>query len=218
MRFLDSLFGKRQSAFNSKDYWQARYAEGGTSGAGSYGRLADYKAKIVNGIVKDRAVSTVIEFGSGDGNQASLLDIDTYIGIDISDSVVASCRARFVQRPKWRFLTDAEFDLRPIQAELTLSQDVIYHLVEDQVFESYMHNLIRATSRYMLIFSSDHDAVTKAPHVRHRAYSEWIGANAPEFVCLEAFSHPFPMQQGSNAKETSFAHFKLFEKPAGTGK
>lgn len=31
------------------DYWENRYAKGGTSGAGSYGRQAEWKAEIVNG-------------------------------------------------------------------------------------------------------------------------------------------------------------------------
>jgi hypothetical protein len=34
-------------AFNSLVYWQERYAEGGTSGAGSYGRLALFKAEVI---------------------------------------------------------------------------------------------------------------------------------------------------------------------------
>jgi len=53
------------NGFNSKDYWNERYSLGGNSGAGSYGRLARYKANIINGVVSENSISRVIEYGSG---------------------------------------------------------------------------------------------------------------------------------------------------------
>ncbi|GAJ08100.1 unnamed protein product, partial [marine sediment metagenome] len=53
----------------SREYWESRYAGGGTSGAGSYGKPAEFKAQVLNSFVKDNGISSVIEFGCGDGNQ-----------------------------------------------------------------------------------------------------------------------------------------------------
>lgn len=39
---------KNWSFPSSKEYWEQRYAGGGTSGAGSYGKLAEFKAEIIN--------------------------------------------------------------------------------------------------------------------------------------------------------------------------
>jgi hypothetical protein len=36
------------SGFSSANYWERRYADGGTSGSGSYGRLAEFKATFLN--------------------------------------------------------------------------------------------------------------------------------------------------------------------------
>jgi hypothetical protein len=46
----------RARRFRSKDYWEKRYAKGETSGAGSYGDLARYKAEIVNAFVEENNI------------------------------------------------------------------------------------------------------------------------------------------------------------------
>ena len=53
-------------------YWEERYRNGGHSGDGSSGQLADFKAEVLNGFVKLYNVSSVIEFGCGDGKQLLL--------------------------------------------------------------------------------------------------------------------------------------------------
>ena len=39
---------------NSTDYWERRYRKGGNSGAGSYNRLARFKAGFLNGFGEHR--------------------------------------------------------------------------------------------------------------------------------------------------------------------
>lgn len=197
-------------AFASADYWQARYAAGGTSGAGSYGRLADYKAGVINDLVERLGIGSVIEFGSGDGNQASLLRIADYTGVDVSDLAVTQCAARFADRPGWRFLTLEAFDAAPRQADLSMSLDVIYHLVEDQVYEAYMRRLVAAAGRYLLVYASDHDQAGRAVHVRHRGYSAWLAANAPHLELAETFAQPYPAAPGQEDANSTFAFFRLF--------
>lgn len=52
----------------SSNYWESRYQEGGNSGHGSYGELAQYKADFLNSFVQENHVESAIEFGSSDGN------------------------------------------------------------------------------------------------------------------------------------------------------
>lgn len=214
MRLLRSLLRRKtkEGEFRSGDYWNGRYASGGNSGAGSYGRLAEYKARFINELVAQRGIQSVIEFGSGDGNQCSMLNIDHYIGVDISPVVVEACRARFAGRAGWRFLTDAEYRAAPMQADLSMSLDVIYHLVEDEVFHRYMATLFDAAQRFVLVYSSDADMPSRASHVRHRRYSDWIREFARPFELAEAYDHPYPMRPGSDPRTTSFASFKLFSR------
>ncbi len=212
MRLIRSLFRRKteERNFRSDTYWRNRYETGGNSGAGSYGRLAEYKADLINDLVAKRDVQSVIEFGSGDGNQCSLLTIRNYTGVDISPAVVAACCTRFAGRPGWRFLTVADYMAEPAQADMSMSLDVIYHLVEDEVFDRYMENLFRASTRFVLIYSSDTNTPSRATHVRHRQYSDWIAEHAPAFSLVQSYENPYPMTPGSDPRTTSFARFKLF--------
>lgn len=65
----------------SGDYWEQRYRQAGNSGAGSYGRLAEFKAEVLNEFVARHSIGSVVEFGSGDGNQLTLAKYDnaTYL-------------------------------------------------------------------------------------------------------------------------------------------
>ena len=53
---------------SSREYWEQRYSMGGTSGAGSYDKLAEFKVEVINSFMKKYQISSVIEFGCGDGN------------------------------------------------------------------------------------------------------------------------------------------------------
>jgi len=77
--------------FRSAEYKDARYRAGGTSGAGSYGRLADYKAAVINGVIALNGIAHVADFGCGDGNLLSLLRPPAYTGLDVSETVLARC-------------------------------------------------------------------------------------------------------------------------------
>lgn len=48
----DNEKGDRMT-FDSKRYWISRYQKGGTSGKGSYGRMAEYKAGVINDLVRE---------------------------------------------------------------------------------------------------------------------------------------------------------------------
>ncbi|MGH7715384.1 MAG: class I SAM-dependent methyltransferase, partial [Vulcanimicrobiaceae bacterium] len=122
----------------SASYWEARYRTGGTSGAGSYGPLAEFKAAILNEFVRNERVHRVIEIGCGDGAQLALTRYPEYVGVDVSPTAIEQCTARFVHDGNKRFYL---YDALPNDLgrfDLALSLDVIYHLVEDFIFDSYM--------------------------------------------------------------------------------
>ncbi len=79
----------------SKLYWEKRYETGGHSGDGSYNKLAEFKAEVLNKFVADNKIKTIIEFGCGDGNQLSLAQYPSYIGFDISKVVITNCTSMF---------------------------------------------------------------------------------------------------------------------------
>lgn len=197
---------------SSADYWEQRYRTGGDSGAGSYGRLAEFKAGFLNAFVADREIASVIEFGCGDGAQLTLAAYPRYIGIDVSPSAVRMCRERFLTRPEFRFFHSADLD-RPRSADLSMSLDVIYHLVEDAVFETYMSELFSAAERYVVIYASDVD-MYEAPHVRHRNFTAWVARHRTDFTLQEVVPNDYRYDPG-DASNTSFAEFHIYARTSG---
>lgn len=188
---------KKLGFAGSREYWETRYAGGGTSGLGSYGEVAAFKAKVLNDFVRKHDIKTVIEFGCGDGNQLSLADYPSYIGLDISKSAIQLCIARFKEDTTKKFFLyepDRFHDNQHLfTAELAVSLDVIYHLVEDTIFFAYMKHLFQASRKFVIIFSSDTDTnpAHLAPHVRNRCSSEWIRQNATGWKLMERIPNPF---------------------------
>lgn len=197
-------------SFNSAGYWERRYSKGGSSGSGSYDRLAQFKAEVLNGFVRDRRIGSVIEFGSGDGAQLALMAYPDYTGVDISQSALALTRAKFAGDPTKRFLHVDELrdDHR---AELSLSLDVIYHLIEDEIFDRHMTQLFDAATRFSIIYSSNEDRPSNAVHVRHRKFTDWIDARRPDFRFVEKIANRYP-DDGKGLSDTSFADFYIFER------
>ena len=129
---------------NSENYWVQRYNSGGDSGIGSQGVLAEFKSEIINDFVRKHNIETVIEFGCGDGNQLKLAEYPSYLGFDIAPKAIELCRDIFLHDKSKTFgLMDSHW----IRAQLTLSLDVIYHLLEDDVYYTYMERLFGSSKR-----------------------------------------------------------------------
>lgn len=194
----------------SSAYWEGRYAAGGNSGAGSYSFFAEFKAEVLNGFVARQQLRTVIEFGCGDGNQLLLATYPEYTGYDVSHTALQSCRALFGSDARKSFRHMSEYAGE--KADLTLSLDVIYHLVEDPVFEHYMGLLFDASSHYVIIYSSntDDNRGYEGSHIRHRQFTRWIEEHRPGWKLLEHLPNRYPFQ--GDRRKGSFADFFIFEK------
>lgn len=93
-----------------------------------------------------------------------------------------------------------------------MSLDVIYHLVENEVFEKYMLVLFSAADRYVIIYASDHDANIgyRGTHVRHRKFTKWIQENVSDWNLINHIPNRYPYM--GDPKKGSFADFYIYEK------
>ncbi len=195
-------------------YWDNRYAGGGSSGAGSAGRLAEFKAKVLNEFVEGHDVRTVLELGCGDGAQLELARYPSYVGIDVSQTAIDLCRRRFAGDRSKRFFHAEEREAYEGTYDLVLSLDVIFHLVEDAVYERYMAELQRHAGKYVIIYSSNYDDVPEkpwAPHVRHRKFSEAFDSAADPWRLLSTVDNVYPYDE-ADPDNTSFADFYMYER------
>lgn len=62
--------------------------------------------------------------------------------------------------------------------------DVIYHLVEDEVYHKYMAALFAASTKYVVVYSSNIDGWHGAAHVLHRDNTKYIAENFPDWRLL----------------------------------
>ena len=198
------------TARGTVDYWDRRYRTGLDSGDGSRGALAEFKAGVLNAHVSDESISSVIELGCGDGQQLALARYPSYLGLDVSPRAVDLCLRRFGKDESKSF---AVYDpsrtvrlQRHLQADLTLSLDVIYHLLEDSTYSAYLELLFGLSRRWTIIYSSDREASGSAPHVRHHRFTTDVSSRFPEFELVRKVANPYP--------DRSFADFYVYRRRA----
>lgn len=158
----------------------------------------------------ENRVDSVIEFGCGDGNQLTLANYPSYIGYDISQKAVDICKQKFrTDRSKCFKLVQ---DYNGEKAQLTLSLDVIFHLVEDQVFEQYMMRLFLASTDYVIIYSSncENNNYDTPPHIRHRYFLAWVESEMPQWRLKIHMPNKYPYT--GDSRNSSFSDFYIFQK------
>jgi hypothetical protein len=189
-----SLARQRMNFKSSREFWENKYTRGGTSGDGSYGSLGQVKADIVNAFVRQRHVESIIEFGCGDGHQLSLGVYPRYVGLDVSKAAIDICIGKFAgDSTKSFFLYDGERFVdhaHLLTSDLAMSLDVVYHLIEDSVYERYMAHLFSAGQRYVIIYSTNADLSSVSPQVRHRRFATWVEANCPRWRLTDVVQGP----------------------------
>lgn len=180
----------------SSEYWERRYKSGGNSGDGSYGELAEFKADVINSFVLENGVEIVMELGCGDGNQLGLMKIPKYIGYDISQTAVEMCQKMYsndANKSFFHYIPEI-YDGAEVNAQLSLSLDIIFHLVEDDVFESYMRHLFQSATDWVIVYSSDSEEPfgDGTEHCRNRKFTDWISTNITGWEFMKKIENKYP--------------------------
>lgn len=200
---MNKYNNRYKNFMGSKRYWEKRYTIGGNSGLGSYGDLAKFKAGIINKFIRENGIFKIIEFGCGDGNQLSLFKIHDYIGLDVAETAIKICRERFKEDKTKRFFLYDPHSFRTenkLEAGLSLSLDVIYHLIEDDIFEFYMKDLFMVSNKFIIIYSSNNNdnLIFSALHCKNRRFSEWVKTNLPEWRLIREIKNRYPGESNSD--------------------
>jgi trans-aconitate methyltransferase len=160
--------------FISKQYWNNRYLSGGNSGAGSYSHLAKYKSVFLTDFIEANNIKYYLEYGAGDCNNLKITsdynpDLQI-VGLDVSEKAIEMCKEKL---PQHKFFLVDEFEGKiPEEGSLVTSLDVIYHLIEDEIYEDYMKRLTDFDAQYIIIYSPDFDNDKYAEHVKARKFSD----------------------------------------------
>jgi len=194
-----------QKRITSKDYWDLRYARGLSSGSGSGGKLAQFKAEILNGFLQEHRIQSAAELGCGDGHQASLIQYPNYTGFDISEIAVSLCRERNTHIMSRNFFHYMPGKMNTLPtAELAVSLDVLYHIVEDDVFKTYINDLFSMAQKFVIIYSTDYEAPPYFHYSRHRRFTVYLEYVFPSWKLLKQIPQRFPNE--------ACAEFFIYEK------
>lgn len=162
---------------NPRKYWDQRYRDGRSSGAGSEGAEAEYKAAFISEFIRYWDVHDIIDWGCGDGHVLSLMDLNGahYTGIDVSPTVITRLSVKYAADEMIRFKLPIMFDR---EYDLALSLDVLFHLPSDIDYRAYLIDLFDSSDEFVIIYSTDYDMEYAGNHVRRRNFTadiaEWF--------------------------------------------
>lgn len=169
---------------SAEHYWENRYARGGNSGPGSRGAELRHKLAFVQKFITDNRVKSVFDYGSGDGEFASKLVVPTYYGYEPSPSA----RQMFFDRDLPRsYMTGTWLYL----AELGLSLDVIFHVVDADDYVEYLENLFRTSLKWIIIYGFESSEEELWPHIKPRPFTRFIANRFPEWVLISKIPSGF---------------------------
>lgn len=173
--------------------------------------MANFKAKVINEFVKKNNINRVIEWGCGDGNQLSLAKYSKYIGYDVSEQAINMCQKKFAEDQtkvfKW---CGSENFVNDSKADLSISLDVIYHWVEDEVYHLYMNRLFQSSQKYVCIYSCNYEKA-HASHVRCRKFTDYIEQNFKEWELIEYLPNEYPYDE-KKPDDTSWSDFYFYKR------
>lgn len=207
-RFLKLVLKKlTYFTFSSHNYWEKRYARGGNSGAGSYNQIAEFKTKVINDFITLKKVDKILDYGCGDGNQCKYFLIKNYLGIDVSKTSIKICKEKYNNDNTKKFLLwnkQNESLIYEFKPDLVISLDVIFHLVEDVVFEQYLNNLFSFSQKYVIIFSTNRNEQI-ALHQKNRKFTDYIEEKISNWELNKIIENPY---KGADSQ----ADFYIYEK------
>ena len=200
--FIQPKSGNQE--INSSDFWIDRYRSGGNSGIGSYGNLADYKSSVIRELICEYGIQNIIDLGCGDGNQLLSMKLSNinYIGYDVSSQLIMGLQKKFYTERNYQFTHSHEV-LKSLQSNFTqnimaISQDVIYHLVDDKSYFDHLILLAQINPEYILIYSTNLDWGSNKQHVRDRMWTRDLKTYLPVFTLTKLIHNPFYHSTGAN--------------------
>ena len=199
--------------FDSAKYWENRYKKHGNSGTGSYGRLSKFKAEVINDFIEKHKIKYVVDLGCGDGHMASLIKVQLYVGMDVSEFIIDHNERVFknIDGRLFFLIENNNYYTYCPALQMTLSLDVIFHLIEDSVFEAHMEALFKLADKYVIIYSSNTEdqRLAKPAHVRSRKFTDWISKNKPQWVLIKYIKNKYSY---TNPTEDTFVRIEIKER------
>lgn len=163
--------------YTEKTYWNARYANGSTSGCGSEGIEAEWKREVIRTLIDVHKVESILDIGCGDGQLMFPILSEysglTYVGLDIAKSIVdkhssnpppSSSKVSFE-------CVDICSDQKPRQSfDMVLMMDVLFHVSTDSRHALMLQKFFSSFNKVgiLSLWNENMENVQHAAHCFHR--------------------------------------------------
>ena len=138
-----------------------------------------------------------------------MINVKKYLGLDVSKKSIEICGKKFSEdKSKSFFLYDPNSFIdnsKLFTAQLSISLDVIFHIVEEEIFNKYIQDLFNSSRKYVIIYSSNTNKQKQkqGDHVHHRKFTEWIEKNIKNWTLIKTINNKYPSE--------SFSKFYIYE-------
>ena len=131
-----------------------------------------------------------------------MLNVDTYIGLDVSATIIKQCISKFKSdNTKSFFIYDSESfadNLHIFKSDAAFSIDVIFHLVEDVLFEKYLEDLFSSAIKLVVIYGADMDYIPGTEHELYRRFTAYIENKFPEWKLDKFIKNRYPAKDNED--------------------
>lgn len=196
-----------ETIFDVAAYWDRCYRDGRSSGAGSEGAEGAYKAEYISKFCAENDITSVIDWGVGDGQVLELIRFPrnvAYLGVDISPTIVERMREKFPVQYEFKTTVEARRMIPRIRYHTALSMDVLFHFPDDNDYCRYLADLFKSAAKYVIIYSTNYDGGRTSRHVMRREFTRDVAVLHPEWKLVTIES---PLKEG-------LASFFVYEKVA----
>lgn len=130
--------------------WDEHYKSGGKSGDPSdYAKSREWKHSIISKYC-DIKSNSIIDIGCGDLQFWQGRKPAKYTGIDISPTIIASHIEKYPDR---RFICASSDELLDISADMVMCFDMLWHIIDDEVYINTIRNMAVYSKRYIIIYT-----------------------------------------------------------------
>jgi hypothetical protein len=75
-----------------------------------------------------------------------------------------------------------------------------------------MHCLFDSAIKYVVVYSSNTEAASRAPHVRHRHFTRWVNANRSDWALFRVLENRYRADPGAEDADHSFCDFYFYKR------
>lgn len=176
-----------QQAFDVPRYWDRRYRDGRSSGAGSEGDEGRYKADYVTRFCEENNITSVIDWGVGDGQVLELIRFPknvVYVGVDVSPTIIEKVREKFPVHYVFKTVDEYRRTVPQWRFNTALSMDVLFHFPDDNDYCQYLAYLFGSATKYVVIYSTNYDGGRTSRHVMRREFTRDVAVLHPEWKLI----------------------------------